>query len=107
VPGDRAEALAAAAPELSLRTEAAHAEAFVHLGPGGETTPAQWQLVWESLRAWGEEHRARPSGLGTRVTYLSTGPITPNSRPDCDFAVPLASQPQPAAQNRTGGSASS
>jgi DNA-binding transcriptional MerR regulator len=102
VPGDEAEALAAAMPELSLRTEPAHAEAFVHLGPGGETTLAQWQLVWESLRAWGEEQRAQPSDLGARVTYLSTGPVTPTSRPDCDFAVPLAG-----AQNRIGGWASS
>ncbi len=89
MPGEQAEALAAAVPELRLRTEAAHAEACVHLGPGGETSPAQWQLVWESLRTWSEEHRAQPSDLGTRVTFLSTGPVTPTSQPDCDFAVPL------------------
>lgn len=91
VPADRADALAAEIPELSLRTEPDHEEAFVHLGPGGETTPAQWQLVSESLRAWAEEHTARPADLGTRLTYLASPPITETSRPDCDFAVPLAS----------------
>ena len=46
--------------------------------------------MWESLRAWGEDHRVQPSDLGTRVTYLSTGPVTVTSRPDCEFAVSLA-----------------
>lgn len=91
VPADRAEGLAAAIPELSLRTEAEHQEAFVHLGPGGETTPAQWQLVWESLRAWADERSVQPSHLGARLTYLASRPVTEASRPDCDFAVPLAS----------------
>ncbi len=35
VPGDRAEALTAEFPELELRTEPAHREAFVHLGAAG------------------------------------------------------------------------
>ena len=92
IPPAEADALAAAVPELSLRTEPAHDEAFVHVGPGGETTPAEWQLISESLRAWAEEHAAQPSDLGVRVTYLrSGGPGTATSRPDCDFAVPLAS----------------
>ena len=91
LPADQAEGLAAAVPELSLRTEAAHEEAFVHLGPGGETTAAEWQLCSESLRAWADEHAARPADLGVRVTYLaSPPPITETSRPDCDFAVPIA-----------------
>jgi DNA-binding transcriptional MerR regulator len=88
VPGDRAEELAAQFPELSLRTEAAHREAFVSLGPG-QISPAQWQLVSESMRAWGDEHGARPSALGVRVTLLATPPITESSEPDCDFAVPI------------------
>ncbi len=91
VPSGAAEALAAAIPELSLRIEPSHQEAFVHLGPGGETTPADWQLVWESLRAWADERTVQPSALGARVTYLASPPITETSRPDCDFAVPIAS----------------
>ncbi|MFZ1993721.1 MAG: helix-turn-helix domain-containing protein [Solirubrobacteraceae bacterium] len=90
VPDEQAETLAATIPELSLRTEAEHEEAFVHLGPGGETTPAEWQLVSESVRAWAAEHAVQASDLGVRVTFLASRPITDTSRPDCDFAVPIA-----------------
>jgi DNA-binding transcriptional MerR regulator len=89
VPDEQAEALAAAFPELSLRTEPAHEEAFVDLGPGGHTSVPQWRLVSESLRAWGDERGVQPSDLGNRITYLATPPRTEDSVPDCDFAVPL------------------
>lgn len=91
VPEDQATALSAVVPGLTLRTEPAHQEAFVDVGPGGEPTSTDWQLVSDSLRAWAEEHAARPSDLGVRLTYLwGGGPVTAASRPDCDFAVPLA-----------------
>ncbi len=90
VPADQAEALAATVPELVLRTEPAHDEAFVRLGPAGQTTAAQWQLVSDSLRAWAEEHRAIPIDLGLRITYLASMPATKQSVADCDFAVPFA-----------------
>ena len=48
VPDDSAGELAAAVPELSLRTEAAHQEAYVAMGPGGQISPAQWQLASQS-----------------------------------------------------------
>jgi hypothetical protein len=89
IPADQADALAAAVPELSLRTEEAHDEAFVHLGPGGQTSAAEWQLVSESLRAWADGHGAQPRDLGMRVTFLASKPVTETSRPDCDFAVPF------------------
>jgi DNA-binding transcriptional MerR regulator len=89
VPGDRAELLAAQFPELSLRTEAAHREAFVHLGPG-QISPAQWQMAVHSLQAWAGERDAQPSGLGVRVTFLAKAPVTEGSAPDCDFAVPIS-----------------
>jgi DNA-binding transcriptional MerR regulator len=89
VPEEQAETLAAAFPELSLRTEPAHQEAFIELGPGGEISASQWQLVWESLHAWGTERGVEASELGGRVTYRATPPITKDSVPDCDFAVPL------------------
>ncbi len=88
VPSDQAEALAAKFPELTLRTETAHREAFVPIGPG-QISPAQWQLASASLYAWAEEHNARPSELGIRTTLLASTPITETSQPDCDFAVPL------------------
>ncbi|MGN6791005.1 MAG: hypothetical protein ACTHJW_01305 [Streptosporangiaceae bacterium] len=59
-------------------------------GPAGQATPAQWQLAAGSLFAWAGQHGATPSNLGIRVTYLTSGPITAGSAPDCDYAVPLA-----------------
>ena len=88
VPGDQAGELAAAYPELSMRTEPAHDEAFVHLGTA-QVSAAQWQVVAQTLQAWGAEQHRKPSDLGVRVTYLATPPRTADSRPDCDFAIPL------------------
>src|SRR6202041_1840637 len=58
VPEADAVALASHYPELSLRTEPAHREAFVEIandamsgGPGGKPA-VQWQLASEALRAW-------------------------------------------------------
>jgi hypothetical protein len=90
VPGDRAGELVAQFPELTLRTEPAHREAFVSLGPGGQIGPAQWRLASESLHAWAGEYGAHPSELGVRVTFLANAPVTEGSEPDCDFAVPIS-----------------
>ena len=86
---EQAEELVALYPELTLRSEPAHEEAFVHLG---ETplSDAQWPLVSESLRSWSAAERRMPSHLGVRLTYLAKSPITPDSRPEIDFAVPLS-----------------
>jgi hypothetical protein len=100
VPGADAKALAPHYPELSLRTEPAHREAYVALpndaissGPGGNPG-VQWQLASEALRAWAKEQGIDPSNqvddLGMRITYLSSGPVTETSAPYCDFAVPFA-----------------
>jgi len=90
VPTDQAKQLAAAVPELALRNEPVHREAFIHLGPGGQTEPAQWQLISQSLYGWLEEHTVQPSELGARITYLAD-PTTPEGQgPDCDFAIPIA-----------------
>ena len=100
VPETQAHALAEHYPELTLRTEPAHREAFVALpaGPGG--IPAvHWQLAAESLQTWAREQgiederlALKPEDLGLRITYLATGPVTETSVPDdyCDFAVPFA-----------------
>jgi DNA-binding transcriptional MerR regulator len=90
VPDDEAEALATQFPELILRTEPAHREAFINIGLGGQKNAVQWQLVSESLHAWGEEQGVQPIDLGLRITYLAPPPRTENSAPDCDFAVPFA-----------------
>ncbi|MGA2806010.1 MAG: helix-turn-helix domain-containing protein [Acidimicrobiales bacterium] len=100
IPGADAHALASHYPELSLRTEPAHREAYVAIpndalsaGPGGNPA-VQWQLASEALRAWAEENGIDPRNqledLGLRITYLASEPITETSVPYCDFAVPFA-----------------
>ncbi|HEY6501095.1 MAG TPA: hypothetical protein VIZ20_16815, partial [Streptosporangiaceae bacterium] len=100
VPQAEAQALAERYPDLTLRTEPAHREAFVSLpvGPGG-TPPSDIQLAIESLQAWKEEQgiederlTLKPEDLGLRTTYLATGSVTETSVPDdyCDFAAPFA-----------------
>ena len=97
VPADRAEALAAQFPELTLRVEPAHREAYVDLGPGGQIDATQWQLAYEALVSWRDAQGIEdkqlsltPDDLGVRITYLAIPPITDTSVPDCDFAVPFA-----------------
>ena len=94
VPQAEAHALAEHYPELTLRTEPAHREAFVAL-PGPLVSGVQIQLAAESLRAWAQEQEQgvgdkqltlKPEDLGERITYLATGPTSV----DCDFAVPFA-----------------
>ena len=89
VSAEQAEQVAALYPELTLRVEPAHEEAFVHLGQT-QLSGAQWQLVSESLRTWSAAERRMPSDLGVRLTYLAESPITPDSRPEIDFAEPLS-----------------
>lgn len=89
VPAGEAERLAAQVPELVLRTEPAHREAFIHLGPGVQTEPAQWQLITQSLQSWAQEHTVEPTELGARITYLADATVPEGQGPDCDFALPI------------------
>jgi DNA-binding transcriptional MerR regulator len=96
VPDAEAEALAAQFPELTLRVEPAHREAYVDLGPGGQIDAAQWRLADEALRTWADEQSIdpkqlsrKPEDLGVRITYLASAPPS-EAGPDCDFAVPFA-----------------
>jgi hypothetical protein len=89
VPDEEAEVLATQFPELTLRTEPAHSEAYVNIGPGGQTSAVQWQLVSGSLHAWAEQRDVELNGLGVRITYLAPRPRTVDSAPDCDLAVPF------------------
>jgi DNA-binding transcriptional MerR regulator len=95
VPTAQAADLAGHYPELTLRTEPAHQEAFVAL-PAEMASGAHIQLAAESLQAWFEEQAREPEhqgdhlaltpeDLGERITYLATGPASV----DCDFAVPF------------------
>jgi DNA-binding transcriptional MerR regulator len=102
VPEPDAKALASHYPELSLRTEPAHREAYVALpnsaiaaSPGAD--PAlEWQLASEALRTWATEAGMNPDelalvpeDLGMRITYFASEPVTETSAPYCDFAVPF------------------
>jgi hypothetical protein len=84
-----AQELAARVPELTLRTEPAHREAFVELGPAVQIEPAHWQLISESMRGWVDEHAAHASGLGARLIYIADASTPKDRGPDCDFALPL------------------
>ena len=96
IPQAEARTLAEHYPELTLRTDPAHSEAFVALGPAGGN-PVQWQLASESLSNWAAESGLDDESLwlrfevlgGPRITYLVTPPVTETSVPDCDFAVPF------------------
>lgn len=99
VPDADAEALAEQIPELTLRVEPAHREAYVDLGSAGPEgiDPMQFSLAEQALRAWAEGQgiddkplSLKPEDLGVRITYLASGPPSETSGPECDFAVPFA-----------------
>ena len=103
VPESEAQALASHYPELSLRTEPAHREAYVAIpndplptGPGGSPS-VHFQLAGEALRAWAAEHgldaENQVEDLGMRITYFSSSwPVTATSPPYCDFAAPFRTE---------------
>jgi len=96
VPAAQAESLAPHYPELTLRTEPAHREAFVALPDGGDEA-VHWHLAGESLQAWAEEQEQEhegerltltPEDLGLRITYLASALGT--EEPYRDMALPFA-----------------
>jgi DNA-binding transcriptional MerR regulator len=92
VPEDQAEVLAARCPELILRSEPAHGEAFVPIGDG-PIDGAAWQVVGRSLEAWSDDHQhdidVRLAALGLRITYL---PSEFGKDAYQDFAIPFTGQ---------------
>jgi DNA-binding transcriptional MerR regulator len=95
VPEAEAHALAEHYPELSLRTEPAHREAFVALPDGPGDAAVHWNLAAESLHAWAQEQEHKgerltltPEDLGLRITYLASALGT--EEPYCDMALPFA-----------------
>jgi DNA-binding transcriptional MerR regulator len=99
VPETEAQALAERYPELTLRTEPAHREAFVVLPVSPAEQAVHWQLAIESMQAWkleqgieDERLTLKPEDLGIRTTYFAPGPVTEATVPDdyCDLAVPFA-----------------
>jgi DNA-binding transcriptional MerR regulator len=97
VPLDEAEALATRCPELTLRAEPAHQEAFVKIGDG-QVDSADWQVVSRSLEAWSEQQQQHDlrlalgmADLGLRMTFL---PSEVGQGTYQDFAVPFNGQPR-------------
>jgi DNA-binding transcriptional MerR regulator len=95
VPAEQAESLASRYPELSLRTEPAHREAFVALPDSGDEA-VHWHLAGESLEAWAQEQEHEhegerltltPEELGLRITYLPSALGT--EEPYRDMALPF------------------
>ncbi len=95
VPQAEAQALAERYPDLTLRTEPAHREAFVALpDPDAGDEAVHWHLAGESLEAWGQEQEhegerlaLKPEDLGLRITYLVSALGT--EEPYRDMAVPF------------------
>jgi hypothetical protein len=75
VPDEQAEQIAAALPELTLRTEPAHQEAYIHLESVRELPEAT--IVMESLTAWATQHQRQPAGAIRQI-------LIGKSHPDAD-----------------------
>ena len=99
IPLHDAETLASENPDLTLRVESAHSEAYVVLSPDPDSASAQWQLAMDALQAWAtaqgindDDLAIQPADLGLRITYFASEPITGTNVPDdyCDFAAPFA-----------------
>jgi len=89
VPDDQAAAIAVRFPDLTLRTEPAHQEAFIHLGqrqPAG----AEGEAALDALYRWALEQHRQPNG-GPRMILIGVPSAgdPPGRGPDLDFAVAL------------------
>jgi DNA-binding transcriptional MerR regulator len=85
VPDGQAAELAARFPDLTLRTEAAHQEAFVHVGQA-RLSEAQLTPVLGALYAWATEQHRQPTG-GIRAVLIRNPASTEG--PDGEYAIPL------------------
>ncbi|MEZ0114198.1 DNA-binding transcriptional MerR regulator [Catenulispora sp. EB89] len=88
VPDDRAEEIAAGFPDLTLRTEPAHQEAFIRAdAPGAAGGAAQAEAAVLALFAWAADQNREPAG-GVRA-LLIFNPASQGAGPDTEFAVAL------------------
>jgi DNA-binding transcriptional MerR regulator len=86
VADDRAAELAARFPDLTLRTDPAHQEAYVHYGATTLLHAARIVLAAQSLLAWARDQDRQTVGP-LRLVYLEAD--GEGSVPDCDVSVPL------------------
>jgi hypothetical protein len=88
VPDDRAGEIAARFPDLTLRVEPAHEEAFVSQDtPGRWVSGTQVEIAVESLLSWATAQQRQPSG-GVR-SVLVFNAANQGGGPDSQFAVAL------------------
>lgn len=73
---------AARFPDLELRTEAAHQQAYVQVETP-HVSNARTMAITEALPAWA----GRPAGPIRKV--LTPDPPSDGDRPGCDWAIPL------------------
>jgi hypothetical protein len=89
VPDDRAAEIAAGFPDLTLRTEAAHQEAFVRQEtPGRWAAGSQVEVAVGALFAWAAEQKRHPSGGVRGVLVPAAG--TQGTGPYVEFALSLS-----------------
>ncbi len=88
VPGADVERIAAAFPDLTLRTEAAHEEAFVHLPVASDVGETEAMAVVSALEGWAAREHRQPSGP-LRQVFIATAQTPPTVGPACDFAFPI------------------
>jgi len=70
VPGEEAAQLAAGFPDLTLRTEPAHQEAFAHPGQASPDL-AQLALAFEGLGTWAAAQHRQPDGGLRQITLFN------------------------------------
>ncbi|MEV4143807.1 helix-turn-helix domain-containing protein [Amycolatopsis sp. NPDC049691] len=88
VPDDQAAEIAAGFPDLTLRTEPAHQEAFVRQEtPGPWVAGSQVEVAVGALFAWASEHDRHPNG-GVRGV-LVPDPARQGTGPYVEFALSL------------------
>jgi DNA-binding transcriptional MerR regulator len=89
LPAEQAEHYAAELPQFTLRTEPAHQEAFVRLGPMrlGEDGGVEGELALRAVQAWARDNGREPAG-GIRMALLFN-PANGGAGPDREFVVPL------------------
>jgi DNA-binding transcriptional MerR regulator len=87
VPGEQAAAIAAGFPDLTLRTEPAHQEAFV-----GPAKPGTWgsgteaEVAIEAMFAWASQQQRQPSDVRSLLIF---NPANAGTGPDIQLAVAL------------------
>jgi hypothetical protein len=93
IPDAEADMLASQYPDLTLRTEPAHREAFVALPRDPANDAASVQLASEALQDWAADNGINPiptADLGVRITFLFRPPDAAETFPDRHFAIPFA-----------------